>query len=716
MRFYKTDSANPIDYMYRIPGEMMVQVLQSNEAQIDNIVNTADLYNNSVLKIPHLTQHNQEVADKQNYYGQKANEITSAIAKNPMEWKRYQSSLKDLGRELQTDMTTGDLAKVSQSHSTLKEFQDKYKKALDKGEIDRKEYETILNSQLSNFTGYDPSGSLSALKLEDVTNTYNLPVYFEKLISKMKADGELNQSVNMGQVLKTMQEQGWEGLKQDKVMGVLYDKIMGDPALWGSINQRVKYNVPGYQNIYGKDDSGNDILQLMKPTKRTIETKGPDGKTSSKTVTEYTPYDNILSRAFFGTAEGASWSKTKNKSDVDYNPTYLQDRGFAQQERMAAIQNSYKVEEEERKARGASDTERRKAMENLAKELSGSENPEDVARSRAIFEGLASGRPLDEIVSLPAFMVDVPNPSLSYESDINSRVRNPLGSETEAIRQRQVLSDVAKEMGTRYGRDTDAMDYMRFLDGRKSTEALAQQFVDSQRPNLMGEDYFMDWISPSNRVLGRRDEYEQLIGKLTDVGNNYNTSIDRQYQTMTAKNVKSQISPIDELGATQVRNLIAETPQYFYSIGEGGKEEELNNNISKVIGVTGGNNHANMGYYVQMENGTRKLIFPKEDQNVLKENMYYAATGLAGAKGITHKEMSNPLYNYVHTTIQQGVPSPQFKIGKYNVAPGLKNILTLGSEKFPVVQHPDGSITVISSDGNQLREFESINKFLESLK
>src|SRR5690606_20196273 len=138
-----------------------------------------------------------------------------------------------------------------------------------------------------------------------------------------------------------------------------------------------------------------------------------------------------------------------------------------------------------------------------------SENPEDIIRSRAILEGLASGRPLDEILTLPAFMIDIPNPSFSYENDINARIRNPLGSETEAIRQKQVLSDVAKEMGTKYGRDTDAMDYMAFLDGRKSTEALAQQFVDSRRPNLRGEDYLMDWISPANRLLGRRDEYEQ---------------------------------------------------------------------------------------------------------------------------------------------------------------------------------------------------------------
>lgn len=733
-RFYKTSAANPMDYMYRIPAEMMMKVMQGNEMQIQNILNTTDLYNNTLLKVPHLTQDSDYVKEKQKYYNDKTTGISKAVLEDPLSWRKYQAPIKDIGRELQEDMLTGDLSKIQGSYNALQSFQKKYEKDLQKGLIDRKEYEAILNSQVQNYEGVKKLGK--SLSLEDISNTYNMPVYFEKLISKMKADGELNQSVSMGEIYKVLKEDGWEGLKKDKVMGVLYNKIMGDPALWSSINQRVKYNVPGYQNIYDKDG----ILQVMKPIKHTRQVKGPDGKITTQEYTTYEPYDNILSRAFFGTVDGASYMKTKNKDDIDYNPTYLQQNSHRLQLERDAIQNNYKIEAENRAAKAKTEEDKIKIAQEYAKELMDSDNAEDVKVGKLIYEGILAGKSFNEITQLPTFLSEIDNPDNKFEDDLSAINSNRKLSDapndggayitaqpgtlafTQQTRLNESLSSADKKISEKYGNHSLAAEYTNYIkthlqDFIDNPEELAKTFLEKKGVYQNNRSHANNtrWLPG----IFKSDEANQW-DKVYDIGKFYKKAIDTKYQEINRTKTKADINPIDDLTDIQIRNMIKETPQFYSTIDIQGNPQEMRgqqNNITKVLGVTGGNSQSNMGYYVRYASGKRGYVFPKNDPNVIRENMYYAAKGLK-TKGddAIHTELNNYLINDVKTTLMQGTPVNNLKI-KDKTFTGQRNIISLGGVEYPAILHNDGQITLIDEDGTTYNTYPNIETLVQqSLK
>ena len=131
-RYYKTSSATPLEYMHKLPIELMSKVLQNEDLQINNIVSTADLYGNSVLQIPHLAQDGELIKSKQDYYKGKTVEITQTILNSgPGTWKKYQGVIRDLGSELEKDLMSGELSKVKGSYETFQNYLKQYEKALE---------------------------------------------------------------------------------------------------------------------------------------------------------------------------------------------------------------------------------------------------------------------------------------------------------------------------------------------------------------------------------------------------------------------------------------------------------------------------------------------------------------------------------------------------------------------------------------------------------
>lgn len=413
-RFYKTSAANPMDYMYRIPAEMMMKVMQGNEMQIQNILNTTDLYKNTVLKIPHLTQHNKFMEEKQKYYNDKTTGISKAILEDPSAWRKYQTSIKDIGRELQEDMLTGDLSKVQGSYNTLQEQLKKNQELAKKGMkggvgYNDKELEMLTQAQLNNWKGFDDNGKVTQLQLEGGTETYNFAEYFPTLLKELKASGEISKIPGGDDLWIKYQTNGWEGIDKQKALQVLNEKLNSNIPFWNSINQREKYNIPGYSGI-----TVDGKKQLIKEVKR----KNKEGK---EYVT-YEPYDNALSYGLFGAADAKSYMKIKNMIDLESNPYGLQKQSFAHAERMEVIKEQNRINAENRAAEREKEKQEiegnRKAFELMTKD----ENP--VIRQQG-YDGLMG---IDKILDSKlnreeesVFTVDELKPYLnSYIEAVNS--------------------------------------------------------------------------------------------------------------------------------------------------------------------------------------------------------------------------------------------------------------------------------------------------------
>ena len=116
-RLYKTSSANTLDYMYKMPQQLMLGALQNTEAQIDNIYQQSDLLNNALTKVKYLTPDEQRVKEISQGYANEVDNITKAITQNPMEWRKYMPTIKDLGRKMNNDFTTGELGKIQGNYN-----------------------------------------------------------------------------------------------------------------------------------------------------------------------------------------------------------------------------------------------------------------------------------------------------------------------------------------------------------------------------------------------------------------------------------------------------------------------------------------------------------------------------------------------------------------------------------------------------------------------
>lgn len=351
-RYYKTSSANPVDYMYRIPSEMMMRVLQNEDAQINNILNSADLYNNTLLQVPYLSQHADKIKEKQKYYNDKTNEISKAILEGDAgSWRKYQGPIKDIGRELQEDMLTGDLSKIRGNYDkmqkAIKEIEELDKRGMKNGVgYSKKDLEMQLSAMTKDYTGYDEDGKIKNIPIEGFSKLYNFPEYYSKIVDKMKEDGIISKEMSKDGVWDIIT--GKEGLNRDKIIEYITTYSKNDPEFMQSLMQRNKYGLPGYNVL---DDNGN--LKLFKEVKKKDD-KGVE-------YTTYEPEDNYMSGAIFSVGDGRSWLKTKN--DYDMNPVSAQMRGFAQQEKMAAIGEKYKIAGEKRQAERDLETSNRAMLE-----------------------------------------------------------------------------------------------------------------------------------------------------------------------------------------------------------------------------------------------------------------------------------------------------------------------------------------------------------------
>ncbi len=118
-RFYRTSNTLPVDYMYRINTPLLEHVLATNEGYIDQELGQAN-------KLGELTQFNHLLADDapakkiSDDYMTQIDAISSAINKDPANWRKHVQPIKDLTRDLQDNYRNGAISKYVSNYEKRK--------------------------------------------------------------------------------------------------------------------------------------------------------------------------------------------------------------------------------------------------------------------------------------------------------------------------------------------------------------------------------------------------------------------------------------------------------------------------------------------------------------------------------------------------------------------------------------------------------------------
>ena len=123
-RFFQTAPTQFVeDFIYQPPWELIQKVTAQKQAQYDNLMAQAKLFEN--LPIQHLQGEDDvyNVKELQRYYGEKVNQITDAIKKDPTSLGKYLPNIEALSKELEADFTTGNISKIQGSYNAYQQWQ-----------------------------------------------------------------------------------------------------------------------------------------------------------------------------------------------------------------------------------------------------------------------------------------------------------------------------------------------------------------------------------------------------------------------------------------------------------------------------------------------------------------------------------------------------------------------------------------------------------------
>lgn len=207
-RFYKTDSATPIDYMYRINEPLMEKVLTKSDQGITNTLAQVG----EPLSYNHIGTP-EEDADANKIiagYNTRMDDITKNVLADPANWTKQLDPVRGLKRDLQTDFSTGAISKQIANYQRRKSIFDDLDKRVElyhtsggeKG-LDPRAAQLAKAKWDSQFTktGYDPNNpsAYNTYKGGTLMDEMNIQKMMTEGMDKMKADKRYSVITRPGQ-------------------------------------------------------------------------------------------------------------------------------------------------------------------------------------------------------------------------------------------------------------------------------------------------------------------------------------------------------------------------------------------------------------------------------------------------------------------------------------------------------------------------------------
>ena len=256
-RFFQTAPTQFVDnYIYQPPWELMQQAASQKQKIYDAAIASTKLFDN--IPIEHLQGEDDvyNVQEKQRYYAENAANIAKAIQNDPARAQQYLNNIDSLQKELQKDMTSGDLSKIIGSAQAYKKWQEDNKKLK---EDDASRYTAAERAYLGEYLNAGGNSLSQGFRGEQVTKGIDYEA-IRKSLGELKANKIKSTRQTPGGGLYMVEtENGLEEMSEERMNGWMLSQILS-PENLASLSQSEKFGLGTYRNSEGKIDYDNGSL------------------------------------------------------------------------------------------------------------------------------------------------------------------------------------------------------------------------------------------------------------------------------------------------------------------------------------------------------------------------------------------------------------------------------------------------------------------------
>lgn len=276
-RLYKTASANPLDYMYKLNVPLMEKVIEANDSYItDNLTQLSGL-DTAATQFPFLKPDEQRAKEISDEYSSKIDKITSAIRNDPANWRSQMEGIRGLSKDLQSSYKTGEISKIAGNYSKYKQVSDyiddqvkEYGKSGKGISADRaKAYKQYF---MNNFvkanpagTAYNPqTGEYNAMDTFDPMANIDVRKMLSEELDKMKADGEVRITDNLtgsGEYFNK-ETKKWEGITPERILRIVSGRI-NNPQLMDYLRQDTMAGI--LTGVFNTDPNSPEYGKFIAP-------------------------------------------------------------------------------------------------------------------------------------------------------------------------------------------------------------------------------------------------------------------------------------------------------------------------------------------------------------------------------------------------------------------------------------------------------------------
>lgn len=250
-RFYKSASANPIDYMYDLNVPLMEKVIEANDAQITGYLGQMDKASQLVNSFEHDPDDEKDAMAKALEYTQRIDAATDAIRKNPNNWKSQMEPIRALTRDLTKDYTSGAIGKMRGTAKAVADNNALIDKMVEKKELsatNANAYKAYFRDEYRKRTGgkgtnYNPqTGEYNTYGAFTPSADMNVTERLSKEFDKIKADKNNFKidEITGGEMYINTRTGKYEALTPERLLTIAMGNLRGDTELQQHLMEREK--------------------------------------------------------------------------------------------------------------------------------------------------------------------------------------------------------------------------------------------------------------------------------------------------------------------------------------------------------------------------------------------------------------------------------------------------------------------------------------------
>lgn len=353
-RFFKSLDTRPDeDFVYGLPQEMMMKVADFADQNMSALSTQFDLVGDGLLSLESLDipGHQDLLRERQGYYGDQINDLTSQFTKDKANWRKYSGTLKNIGKELSEDLTRGKLRDITSAHKAYKTLAQEIKERDDINEIEGQQILEGYTRQYGESGGLDENGNVRAFGLT-LTPTIDLFKRFEEAVKGAREEGIATREVTWDDMMQYQTDKVSKGIPLDRHLEYLTNYVFGSPDVRQSAMQRYQYGVSGYEDMFDPVTGEMNLINMVEHEIQDFDydengnvklDKNKKPIVVTKKIKVPTAYNNAISRALFSTAKKHSGMETVEKRDVKERPSYVTklNNAHATNMKMIDLQQAY---------------------------------------------------------------------------------------------------------------------------------------------------------------------------------------------------------------------------------------------------------------------------------------------------------------------------------------------------------------------------------------